>query len=124
VSRSVELWVGKTDDAVAPPRVRARVFEAKQGRCHKCGRKIGPADKWTLEHLIAISNGGRNAEDNLDVTCDWCLPIKNAGDASIKKHGTQVRYRHMGIKAKSGRPLAGTRSSGVRKRMSGKVESW
>ena len=97
MARSVELWVGKDDDAVAPPRVRARVFDRCEGRCHKCGRLIGPADHWTLEHLIALINGGKNAEANMCLTCHWCLPMKNAEDAAIKSHGTQVRYRHLGI---------------------------
>jgi len=99
--RSVELWVGKNDDAIAPPRVRARVFEDCEGRCHRCGRLIGPADHWTLEHLIALINGGKNAEANMCLTCDWCLPVKNAEDAAIKSHGTKVRYRNLGIRQPS-----------------------
>lgn len=98
MSRSVDLWVGDTDDTKVPPRVRLRVFERCDGRCHRCSRKIRPGEGWTLEHLIALVNGGRNAEDNLSVTCDWCLPAKNAEDAAIKKRGTAVRYRHNGIK--------------------------
>ena len=29
MSRAVDLWVGKSDDAAIPPRVRLRVFEAR-----------------------------------------------------------------------------------------------
>lgn len=61
MSRSVALWVGSTDDAAIPPRVRARVFERCAGRCHRCNRKIGPADSWIIEHLIALINGGRHS---------------------------------------------------------------
>lgn len=84
MSRSVAEWIGKTDNTAAPPRVRVRVFEACGGRCHKCGRKIRTGERWTLEHLTALINGGRNAESNLSVTCDWCLPTKNAEDVAIK----------------------------------------
>ena len=38
MSRSVDLWVGKTDDAKVPARVRLRVFEAYGGRCWISGR--------------------------------------------------------------------------------------
>lgn len=97
MSRSVAPWVGKTDDAAIPPRVRVRVFERCGGRCHRCHRKIGPADTWIIEHLIALENGGQHAEENFGLTCGWCKPAKDAEDAALKKHGTQVRYRHLGI---------------------------
>ncbi len=98
MSRSVPLWVGKTDDTAAPPRVRARVYEREQGLCHRCRRKIGPADRWTLEHVIALALGGANSEANLACTCDWCLPIKNAEDVALKAKGAAIRARHYGIK--------------------------
>lgn len=98
MTRSVELWVGATDDAAIPPRVRARTFERCKGRCHRCDRKIGPADTWIIEHRIALSNGGKHAEDNFCLTCGWCKPAKDRDDAAIKKHGTKVRYQHIGIR--------------------------
>lgn len=103
MARSTALWVGKTDDSPIPPRVRDRVFDRHGGRCHKCTRVINAkaGETWTCEHVIAIINGGRNAEDNLACTCDNCLPIKNAEDAAIKKKSTQIRYRSRGIKPKT-----------------------
>lgn len=100
MSRSVALWIGKDDDAVAPPRVRLRVFQRCEGKCHRCGRKIGPADRWTLEHLIALILGGRNAEDNLGCTCEWCLPVKNAEDQAAKSKVARIRSKHLGLKPK------------------------
>jgi len=97
MSRSVPEWIGKTDDTPAPPRVRARVFERCGGRCGQCDRKIRPGEGWTLEHLIALINGGRNAEGNLGVTCDWCLPAKNAADVAEKSKVAAVRQKHLGI---------------------------
>lgn len=96
--RSVKEWKGKTDDTPVPPRVRVRVFLAKGGKCHRCRRKIGPADKWTCEHLKAIANGGANAERNLDLTCSWCLPEKNAEDVAEKSKVYAIRSKHLGIK--------------------------
>lgn len=116
--RSVEEWIGKDDDAPIPPRVRSRTFEAKKGRCHKCGRKIKAADKWTCEHVIAIENGGANRESNLDLTCSWCLPDKNAADAAIKKRLTKIMYRDRGIRSTS-RPMPGSRDSQWKKKMDG-----
>jgi 5-methylcytosine-specific restriction endonuclease McrA len=59
---------------------RAAVFAANNGRCHICTRKLGPNDKWTLEHVIALENGGTNDTENLSVSCSWCEPEKTAAD--------------------------------------------
>lgn len=93
--RSLALWIGKTDDTPAPPRVRLRVFERCGGKCHRCQRKIRPGEGWTLEHVVALINAGRNAEDNLDVTCDWCLPAKNAEDVAEKAKTYAVKSKHV-----------------------------
>lgn len=105
MSRSVAEWVGNTDNQAAPPRVRIRVFEACKGLCHRCGRKIGPADKWTLEHRIAIILGGENREGNMCLTCSWCLADKNAEDVAAKSKLANIQKKHLGI-AKNKRPFA------------------
>ena len=121
MNRSVEEWVGATADTAIPDRVRLRVFERCHGACGVCGRKIGPADTWIVEHLIALANGGENRERNLGVTCGWCKPEKDAADIKITAHGRRVRARHLGIK-KTRRPFPGSKASGLRKRMDGTVE--
>jgi hypothetical protein len=80
--------------------VRVRVFDAKGGRCHKCKRKIMAGERWTCEHVQALINKGENRERNLDVTCDWCLPVKNAEDVAIKSRNYRVRKAHLGVKKK------------------------
>ncbi len=97
MARSVAPWVGKTDDTPAPPRVRLRVFEREEGRCHACSRKIQAGERWTLEHRIAIINGGRNAENNLCLTCPNCLPDKNAADVAEKSKVARIRKKHLGL---------------------------
>jgi len=95
MSRSLPIWIGASDDTPAPPRVRVRVFERCDGKCTQCGRKLRPGEAWTLEHLIALINGGRNAEDNLGVTCGWCLPAKNAVDVALKAKTYAVKSKHL-----------------------------
>lgn len=102
MTRSVPEWRGRTDDTAAPPRVRLRVFERAEGRCHRCERKIGAGEGWTLEHLLAISRGGENRENNLGVTCDWCLPQKNAEDVAAKAKIARVAKKHRGAKKRKG----------------------
>lgn len=101
--RAVEEWVGKTPDTAVPDRVRDRVFQRKDRRCHSCGRKIDAGEPWTCEHMIALANGGENRESNLDVTCSWCLPVKNAADVAQKSKVYKIRAKHTGAKKKTGR---------------------
>jgi 5-methylcytosine-specific restriction protein A len=103
MSRAVPEWTGKTDDTPVPPRVRKRVFESKGGKCHRCTRLIDAAggERWTCEHLIALINGGENRERNLDVTCDWCLPAKNAEDVAEKSRVYHKGFKNIGIRKRS-----------------------
>jgi hypothetical protein len=52
-------------------------------------------DAWILEHLIALINGGRNAESNLCLTCSWCKPIKDAEDVAEKAKVAAVKASHV-----------------------------
>jgi 5-methylcytosine-specific restriction enzyme A len=120
MTRAVDEWIGATPDSVIPPRVRVRVFERCDGRCGECRRKIGPADTWIVEHLIALVNGGQNRETNLGITCGWCKPQKDARDVAQKSHNAKVRARHLGVKPD--RPSFQTNRNGrFRKKMNGEV---
>jgi 5-methylcytosine-specific restriction protein A len=108
MSRSVEAWIGKTDDSAIPPRVRLRVWDREQGKCHRCARKIPVGDAWIIEHRIALINGGANAEPNLCLSCSWCKPLKDAEDVAAKAATYRVRSKHVLPKAPSrwaSRPL-------------------
>jgi 5-methylcytosine-specific restriction endonuclease McrA len=101
MSRAVEPWVGKTDDAKVPPRVRIRVFEREGGRCWISGRKIMPGEKWELDHKVALINGGRHSEDNLAPALVAPHRQKTAEDVSIKSKTARMRAKHLGQWPKS-----------------------
>lgn len=100
MTRSVEEWRGRTDDTPAPPRVRLRVYEKAHGRCADCQRKLGPGDKWDLDHIQALANGGANAEGNLQVLCSWCHRKKTRADVAEKAAVARVRKKHTGAAEK------------------------
>lgn len=71
------------------PQQYARIFALRDGKCGcpplgakdwGCGRKLGPADKWRVEHSTALENGGRDDDDNKWLSCEWCWPKKDAAD--------------------------------------------
>lgn len=119
--RSVPEWQGATPDTKAPPRVRLRVWEREGGCCHRCRRKIAAGEGWTLEHVTALINGGANAESNLALTCDWCLPGKNAEDVAEKAVNARRRAKHIGAKPPPRNPIPGSKASGWKRTISGQT---
>lgn len=101
MTRSVPEWVATHDDQAIPPRVKLRLFERAGGRCAHCSRKIGPADKWQADHVIALVNGGKHSEANLQVLCPFCHTSKTAEDVAFKAKAAKIRARHLGIRPPS-----------------------
>lgn len=101
MSRSVQEWTAKHDDQAIPPRVRLRVFDSTNGCCDTCHRKLGPADKWECDHVVALCNGGAHAEANLVPRCSWCHRIKTRIEVAAKATTARIRKAHLGIKRPS-----------------------
>ena len=99
MSRSVPEWIGKTPDTPAPRRVRARIFAAHGGRCHRTGKLIRAGDAWDLDHVIALINGGENRESNMaPILTGKPHKEKTAEDVRIKSKTARMRAKHLGLK--------------------------
>ncbi len=111
--RSVPEWIGSSPDAKVPPRVRARIFLAHDGRCHRTGRKIAPGELWELEHVKALCNGGEHRESNMaPILAGKPHREKTAADVAEKSKVARIRAKHLGLWPK-GRKI---RSRGFQKR--------
>ena len=99
--RSTDEWIGKTPDTPVPPRVKVRVFERHEGKCYLSGRKIMPGDKWQVDHVIALINGGENRERNLAPVLDAPHKAKTKEDVRIKSKVARVKAKHLGLKPRS-----------------------
>lgn len=121
MTRAVDEWIGKTDDAKVPPRVRLRIFEREGGICHISKRKIMASDLWDLDHKIALINGGEHRESNLFPALRDKHREKTRADVAEKKAVRAKRLRHLGIH-KSSKPLPGSKASGWRHKMDGTWE--
>ena len=97
MSRSVEEWIGKSDDTPIPPRVKLRVFEAHNGVCHLSGRKIRAGEPWDCDHIKALINGGENRETNLAPALRDKHREKTAEDVAEKAVIARQRSKHLGI---------------------------
>ena len=73
----------------------AKLFLERGCRCHVCQRKLGPKDDWIVEHLLALENGGSNERENLEITCTWCKPKKDAEDHGKASESRSKATKHL-----------------------------
>lgn len=112
MARSVPEWIGKTDDEKVPDRVRLRIWERWQGKCHLTGRKIMPADAWDLDHVEALINGGKHRENNLAPALRDKHREKTATDVAEKARTASLQKKHIGLRKSESR----LRGQGFRKK--------
>lgn len=98
MTRKTDEWIGKNDDAAIPPRVRVRVFDRHNGRCHLTGRRIRSGEAWDCDHVVALVNGGEHRESNLAPALRDAHRAKTAEDVAEKATVYRKRAKHLGIK--------------------------
>lgn len=54
----------------------AQRYEAQQGRCWWCKKKVGT--KYHVDHIFALARGGTNGPENICISCPGCNQSKNA----------------------------------------------
>ena len=95
--RETEEWIGANPDTPVPLRVKLRVFERDHGRCYLTGAQIRPGDKWDVEHVISIINGGENRESNLRPALKEPHKVKTKADLKTKSKTARVKAKHLGL---------------------------
>lgn len=99
MARSVNEWIGKTDDSRPPDRVRTRIWERFGKACAKCTREIGEGKlPWDCDHITALALGGGNREANLRPLCKECHKTKTKVDVRIKAVYYAKRKKRAGVK--------------------------
>jgi 5-methylcytosine-specific restriction protein A len=86
--------------------VRARIFD-RDNRCHLCNQPIQIGQKWDLDHVKALINGGENRETNLRPSHRKCHVEKTARDVAEKAKTAAVRQKHIGAAAEPVKKLRG-----------------
>lgn len=115
--RTVDEWIGKTDDSRVPDRVRIRVLERYGNKCYLTGREIRPGDKWEIEHVVSLILGGQNRETNLAPALAAPHKLKTAVEMAVKSKIAKVKKKHFGL----GKSKAGGFQSRFKKKLNGDV---
>lgn len=103
--RALPEWIGKTDNARVPPRVRLRVLKAYDSRCYLSGREIRPGDAWELEHKVALILGGEHRESNLAPALAEFHKPKTAAEMKVKARTDALAKKHVGIHTAPAKPI-------------------
>jgi 5-methylcytosine-specific restriction endonuclease McrA len=119
---NLKEWIGKTDDEAIPARVKVRVCDKFNKRCVSCTNLVGGGLPAAYDHIQALVNDGENRESNLQLICVPCHKVKTRADVAEKSRVYRRRATFLGVKAKSSRPMPGSKASGLRKKMDGTVE--
>lgn len=106
-----------------PPSVKVAAFKRCGGQCEGCTARLYPG-KFDYDHDHPDGLGGPPTLENCRVLCLNCHSAKtHKEDRPKMAKADRQRKRHIGAKPKS-RPIPGSKASGIRKRMSGRVEAW
>ncbi len=72
----------------------ARIFNANDGKCHSCRRKLRPGDDYEIDHVIALATGGTDDDENLAPICSGCHIIKTKDDVGTAAKIKRQSVRH------------------------------
>ncbi len=101
--------------------VRLAAWNRCQGRCESCTGKLYPG-RIEYHHDKEDTFGGEPTLENAVVLCTACHSNITGKQAKVIAKSNRVRNKFLGIKTKKGRPIPGSRASGLRKKMDGTVE--
>jgi 5-methylcytosine-specific restriction enzyme A len=102
--------------------VKLAAFDRAGGLCEACHAKLWPGHI-EYDHVIACEQGGTGTLGNCQVLCSACHKTKTSGEDMPRITKTRAqRAGHVGAKAASKRPIAGSKASGWRHRLDGTWE--
>jgi streptomycin 6-kinase len=82
--------------------------------------------RFAFDHINPDGLTGEPTLDNCQVLCsgsrETCHGKKTAQDVKHISKAKRLEAKHIGAFRKSGRPLPGSKASGIRKRMNGRIE--
>lgn len=61
-----------TERAKMTPTLRYSILKRDRFRCKSCGRTESDGVVLHIDHILAVSNGGKTESDNLQTLCDIC----------------------------------------------------
>lgn len=92
---------------------RAEIFGRHRGCCHLCAGRIKVGEAWEVEHVLPLSMGGTDDDDNLAPAHVKCHARKTSVEAGTRAKADRIRAKHTGTAPP---PLQKIKSRGFAKR--------
>jgi len=100
-----------------------KMFIAADGICCVCNLPIDPVHEIWDEHVNPLWLNGDNKAENRGPAHERCALTKTAIEAGIRSKIRKIAQKHFGAKNKpKGRPLPGTKASGLKHKFDGTWE--
>jgi hypothetical protein len=104
-------------------KVKVAAWHRCEGRCESCTAKLYPG-RFAYDHDNPDGLTGEPTLENCRVLCSACHGVKTKGDVARIAKAKRCEAKHVGARTRKGRPLLGTKASGVRRHMDGTVGRW
>lgn len=103
---------------------RLRLFALHGGLCHLCcGRINAKREAWEVSHDIPLELGGADDDENRKLAHAKCHRVQTSTvDIPRIAKAKRREARNLGAKAKSSRPMPGSKASGWKKPFRGQPE--
>ena len=100
-----------------------QAFERARGRCERCQIVLRPGMRREYDHRITDYHSKRNDLYNCQVLCQNCHALKTKKDRKHIAKSERVLYTGAGVRSKTlkGKPMPGTKASGIKKKLDGTV---
>lgn len=119
---SIETGGNETVRRSRSKRARLEIFNAAQGKCHICGRKIQVTEQWEVEHIIPLAMGGEDAGSNLAPAHKSCHRQKTNEDlGNLARAKRRAAYHNHTRISKT--PLPFGKQSKWKRKLNGKIVS-
>lgn len=105
MARTVDEWIGKTDDSPPSEACKRRIVAKQDGRCALTSREFTPKDQPQFDHKVPLWLGGENRESNLQAIIDDAHKAKTKAEAKVRAQVNARQSSHLGLKAGSKRKI-------------------
>lgn len=97
-------------------RARREIIEAQGARCALCKCALVPG-AFEFDHIAALIHSGTNDADNFRALCRDCHKHKTRRDVAARDRADRLAFG----KPRKSQPMAGSRASPFKRKMSGEV---
>lgn len=116
--------VGTTPRKPLSSSKKLALYEEQKGICPLCDQPMLRGEKLIDEHLRPLSLGGSNERINRAIVHHRCAKAKTEGPDGDLATGAKAKAQKrasLGFKTAKGRPMPGTKASGLKRGFDGRV---